>query len=101
MQEQIKKIISDICPFYKEYGSCEKCDEEMSIEDEPCYWACVAKVICQNDYRKQKEGEWIKDDKSRFEHRYYCSACNFYLFGAPTNYCEECGARMRGGKNEN
>lgn len=46
---------------------------------------------------KQIEGEWIKDEKSKFEHRYYCSACNFYLFGAPTNYCEECGAKMKVG----
>ena len=55
MDEQIKKIISDICPFHKEYGSCVECDAEMDIGDEPCYWACVAKVINQNDYRKQSD----------------------------------------------
>lgn len=79
MQEQIKKIISDICPFYKEYGSCEKCDEEMSIEDEPCYWACVAKVICQNDYRKQ---EWISiDDRLPEEREHVIVFCEDGLVG--------------------
>ena len=48
------------------------------------------------DVVEVRHGEWIKDEKSKFEHRYYCSACNFYLFGAPTKYCEECGAKMDG-----
>jgi hypothetical protein len=48
-------------------------------------------------YRKQSEGEWIKDEESKFEHRYHCSVCNFYLIGEPTKYCEDCGAKMKGG----
>ena len=50
-------------------------------------------------WRKQSEGEWIKDEESKFEHRYHCSVCNFYLIGAPTKYCEDCGAKMKGGED--
>lgn len=48
-------------------------------------------------YRKQSEGEWIKDNTSKFEHRYNCSVCNYRFFGIPTNYCPSCGAKMNGG----
>lgn len=58
-KEEIKKIISDICPFYKEYGSCDKCNSELDIDDPPCYWECIAREIVRNHYRKQSEGEWI------------------------------------------
>lgn len=75
--------------------TCEKCNSGLLCE----FWM-EAQALYTAGYRKQKEGEWIKDEKSRFEHRYYCSACNFYLFGAPTNYCEECGAKMKGENNE-
>ena len=56
---EIKKIISDICPFYKEYGSCDKCNKELDTDDPPCYWECMAQEIVRNHYRKQSEGEWI------------------------------------------
>ena len=94
--EEKAKVITDICPFHKDYGSCERCNTALDT-DEPCYYDLIANLIIRNNYRKQSEGEWIKDEKSKYEHRYYCSVCNFYLFGAPTNYCEECGARMKGG----
>lgn len=60
-----------------------------------CY--AIANQIQEQGYRKQSEGEWIKDEESKFEHRYHCSVCNFYLIGAPTKYCEDCGAKMKGG----
>ena len=46
---------------------------------------------------KQREGEWIKDNTSNFEHRYNCSVCDFRQVGKPTPCCPNCGARMKGG----
>lgn len=57
-----------------------------------------AEMLYNAGYRKQSEGEWIKDDKSKFKHRYYCSVCGFYRIGTPSKYCEECGSKMKGGK---
>ena len=53
--EEKKKIISDICPFYKEYGTCEQCNTELDIDDAPCYWECMANAIVNNGYRKASE----------------------------------------------
>lgn len=50
------------------------------------------------DYRKQSEGEWIKDNTSKFKNRYNCSVCDYRFFGIPTPYCPKCGARMKGGE---
>ena len=54
------KIISDICPFFKEYGSCEKCDDMLEC-DPPCYFECVADVIIKNEYRKQSGWVSVED----------------------------------------
>ena len=53
--EERKKIISDICPFYREYGSCDQCTKELSIDDEPCYFECMARAIINNGYRKASD----------------------------------------------
>lgn len=37
MDKEKQKVISDICPFYKEYGTCEQCNTALDIDDEPCY----------------------------------------------------------------
>lgn len=55
MSREETKIVSKICPLYKEYGGCEKCDSELDIEDEPCYYKCVANIIIENDYHKASE----------------------------------------------
>lgn len=55
-----------------------------------------AERLYEAGYRKQSEGEWVKDEKSKFKHRYHCTACDFYLIGAPTKHCPNCGARMKG-----
>ena len=53
--KQIEEIVKDICPFYKEYGTCEQCNSELYIDDEPCYWECIAKCIVRNGYRKASD----------------------------------------------
>ena len=66
-----------------------------------CHFCKLAEhLITEKGYRKQIEGEWVKDEKSKFKHRYHCSACNFYLIGAPTKHCPNCGARMKGEEDE-
>ena len=96
-------------------GSCENCNshKEKQIEeiknvlihtckrirtrDEDLMQDRYAEALYNAGYRKQSEGGWIKDQESKFEHRYHCSVCNFYLIGEPTKYCEDCGAKMKGG----
>ena len=60
----------------------------------------TAEKMSAKGYRKQSDGEWIKDEKSKFKHRYHCTACDFYLIGAPTKHCPNCGARMKGDRKE-
>ena len=53
MNNQRQKIISDICPHYKEYGSCEKCrEDDVFLDGEPCYYECMANEIIKNGYVK-------------------------------------------------
>lgn len=99
--EEREKIISDICPFYKEYGTCEQCNTALDIDGEPCYFECMANAIIRNGYRKQIAGEWIRQ-KGRPEA--ICSKCgrevvyqvidNKWAF---ENFCPHCGAKMKGG----
>lgn len=35
MKYEKRKIISDICPLYKKYGTCEQCNTELDIDGEP------------------------------------------------------------------
>lgn len=44
------------------------------------------------EFVKRKKGEWIDDN---------CSECGFYVHhGDMRNYCPNCGAKMKGGKEE-
>jgi rubrerythrin len=58
----------------------------------------LAERLYDADYRKQSEGEWVKDNASQFKHRYNCSVCDFRQVGKPTPYCPNCGAMMKGGE---
>lgn len=57
MNKDNQKIIEDICPLYKEYGTCEQCNAALDIDedDAPCYWECMANCIVRNNYRKASE----------------------------------------------
>lgn len=96
MNKEKQKIISDICPFYKEYGSCEQCNTSLDIGDGPCYFECMANAIIANDYRKQSEGEWIVEEDENGYDVYRCSKCHCENVST-RNYCPECGAHMKGG----
>ena len=51
-ETQIEEIVKDFCPLYQEYGSCKQCNQYLDIDDEPCYYGCVANIIIDYDYRK-------------------------------------------------
>ena len=78
MNKQIEEIKKDICPFYKEYDSCEQCNSELDIDEEPCYWERMAKCIIRNGYRKFPEsiGEF-SDGYHTFNELYHHRAVLF------------------------
>lgn len=54
-------------------------------------------------YRRQNEGEWIKQVKVRTRgvpvlYYYQCSLCGVYL-AQEANFCPHCGAKMKGESN--
>jgi PHP family Zn ribbon phosphoesterase len=100
MKDEKRKIISDICPFYKEYGTCEQCNTELDIDGEPCYFECMANAIINNGYSKQSEGEWISNKLGGYKYAFYCSECGWvdgYPFNDRHKFCPNCGAKMKGG----
>ena len=51
-EKQIKELVKDFCPLHQEFGSCEQCNQTLDIDNEPCYYGCVANIIVNNNYRK-------------------------------------------------
>lgn len=110
MSREKQKIISDICPFYKEYGTCEQCNKDLDIDDAPCYFECMANAIINNNYVKQSEGEWKynPDGMDWGLGAWQCSLCGCNnnnlpmdknikpLRWAGAKYCGNCGAKMKG-----
>jgi hypothetical protein len=110
-EKQIKnekeKIISDICPLYKEYGTCEQCNADLDIDDEPCYFECMANAIINNGYGKQNKGEWARFEVNSskgygqvYYHHKDCEINATQLFPSPYHFCPNCGAKMKGGDTE-
>jgi hypothetical protein len=52
----------------------------------------TAEALYNAGYRKQSEGEWLGDWD------YECSVCHEY-HDVKTNFCPNCGARMKGENN--
>lgn len=53
---------------------------------------------------KRQKGEWVEkyaeNDSDLTRHRFYCSACGGWQTYGRTDYCPNCGADMRGEKDE-
>lgn len=89
--EEMAKIIHGFCEAKCPDGGCDGCVEYMDAE-----------TLYNAGYRKQSEGEWVRQKGSP---EAICSNCgrdvvyqvidNKWAF---ENYCPHCGARMSGGK---
>ena len=62
-------------------------------------FATLAESLYNAGYSKQSVGEWkdLKIPKDLFA----CSLCDNRLYGAKTNFCPHCGAKMKGSADEN
>lgn len=69
-----------------EYEECTDCS---------CSYICRIRDIPSADVRENVRGEWL----SMFGHN-VCNKCGFKIDIVPTNFCPNCGADMRGEKNE-
>lgn len=78
-------IPNDICK--DDY--CKDCD--FYPIGKKCY---IVRALYNAGYRKQSEGEWIDNHNGTFT----CTVCRGRA--SKMNYCGNCGAHMRGGKNE-
>lgn len=89
-KEKQNKEMRDLAKLMGEAISTER--ERRYIEDE----AKLEAVLRENGWSKQSEGEWISRSLN-FEGyltRYYCSCCD-NMMKWKTNYCSNCGAKMR------
>lgn len=51
-ENYIDEIARDLCPFSKDYTSCTVCNDEIDIDDEPCLYTIIAKLIAEKGYVK-------------------------------------------------
>ena len=55
---------------------------------------------CEKGKADRPQGEWIyTDNPLRLDDEWACSRCGNISF-ARTNFCDRCGARMKGADNE-
>jgi rubrerythrin len=58
-----------------------------------------AKALLNEGYRKQSVGEWIDTGDFELDNIYSgwkCSLCGHIFCGNKTNFCSNCGAKMKG-----
>lgn len=55
----------------------------------------TAERMIDKGWRKQNEGAWIEVEDT-FLYRYKCSLCGEIKLGKMTNFCPNCGAKMKG-----
>lgn len=87
--EEITKILDSNCE-----GIPDTVCQENSCS------SCKAKQIIGVGYRKQSVGEWVDTGDFELDNIYSgwkCSLCGHIFCGHKTNYCSNCGAKMKGG----
>ena len=78
------------CDYYGQYGSC------------PCSDECehyISEQEVENIIRRSKKGQWEYCKHAGISDVWKCDQCGAWMFGK-TNYCPNCGARMKGGDDE-
>ncbi len=100
MQEREKQIeeMAEHCHFYKE-GKCLLLEEDTEECDMNCDMCKFAKTLYNAGFRKQSVGEWIwtENGTEDYEQYWLCSCCNNKSYWK-SKFCEECGAKMKGGE---
>lgn len=94
--EQIKEMAKDICRVTLNCN--DVCNPVQS-----CMALKYAERAYKAGYRKQREGEWIDTGDFELDNIYSgwkCSHCGYIFCGSKTNYCPECGAKMKGGDDK-
>ena len=106
MNKQIEEMAKDICHLPCTCDECTYPKYRKNIDK------CKAKVYAERaykkGYRKQSEGEWRSEYQERPDwkgkmRQYYfpdcCSVCHEPVENR-TNYCPNCGAKMKGDKTD-
>ena len=71
----------------------------------------ITQALVQVPFVPPKRGEWIDkgwkgdwqfetDGRGNCWHEYECSECGFHNKGGKSNYCPNCGAKMKGADDE-
>ena len=97
--EQAREALDRILNFCEEIDNHIPPDETTGYKMLPDYFI-VSRYLNEADYRKQKEGEWkYNEDCDCF----VCSVCgnsalnNYRGLSVNSNFCPNCGAKMKGG----
>ena len=90
-EKQIEEIAND---YYEIMLKAAKSFGTMSQGVSKFY----ARHLYEKGYRKQSEGAWIwtENGTEDYEQYWLCSCCNNKSYWK-SKFCEECGARMKGG----
>jgi hypothetical protein len=100
IEEMIETLKKCSCVYTDCEQECSQCSNEELYDEALNY---IARTLYEAGYRKQSEGEWVFDE-DRF--CYICSVCEHDApvdyYGEPnfTDFCPECGAKMKGADNE-
>ena len=87
-RKQIEEMAQDFYSLIPDYD----------VNERDCRSA--AEGMYDKGWRKQIEGEWEKRDFIIFDFvktAYRCTSCNT-TWDAPTKFCPNCGAKMKGGE---
>ena len=102
-EKQIEEMAHFICESRKANWAdgCRVC----SHHENRCLYQDIACSLYNAGYHKQSEGHWYRHDKKKHgDTCYYCSVCEKMALSDGycwelTDYCPNCGAKMKGGED--